>query len=133
MLIFDGDYPMAYGALDLNRDLTVPIGEARAQPDKDSATLSPNAGIMATLPEILYCREVYRHVSKNVRPGRHHRQRMRDGGDRAVLGGSGDLEGGAKIDAVFRSVALACGKWKTISSLWIVHSNQDPILAGRGS
>ncbi len=52
MLIFDGDYPMASGALDLNRDLTVPIEEARAQADKDSATLSPNAGIMATLPEM---------------------------------------------------------------------------------
>lgn len=52
MLIFDGDYPMAYGALDLNRDLTLPIGEARAQPDKNPATLSPNVGIMATLPEM---------------------------------------------------------------------------------
>ena len=30
MLIFDGDYPMAYGALELNRDLTLPIDEVRA-------------------------------------------------------------------------------------------------------
>ena len=52
MLIFDGDYPMAYGALDLNRDLTLPIAAARARPDKDPATRSPNAGIMATLPEM---------------------------------------------------------------------------------
>ncbi|MEO6061626.1 MAG: membrane dipeptidase [Thermoflexales bacterium] len=52
MLIFDGDYPMAYGALDLNRDLTLTIEAARAQPDKDPATQSPNAGIMATLPEM---------------------------------------------------------------------------------
>jgi membrane dipeptidase len=52
MLIFDGDYPMAYGALDLNRNLSLPIGEARAQPDQDPATRSPNAGIMATLPEM---------------------------------------------------------------------------------
>lgn len=35
MLIFDGDYPMAYGALDLNRDLTLPVAQARALPDKD--------------------------------------------------------------------------------------------------
>ena len=48
MLIFDGDYPMAYGALDLNRNLTLPIAEARTQPDKEPATQSPNAGIMAT-------------------------------------------------------------------------------------
>ncbi len=52
MLIFDGDCPMAYGALDLNRDLIVPIDDARTQSDKDPATLSPNAGIMATLPEM---------------------------------------------------------------------------------
>jgi membrane dipeptidase len=52
MLIFDGDYPMAYGALDLNRNLTLPIAEARALPDKDPDTRSPNAGMMATLPEM---------------------------------------------------------------------------------
>ena len=52
MLIFDGDYPMAHGALDLNRILTVPISEARALPDKDADTRWPNAGIMATLPEM---------------------------------------------------------------------------------
>ena len=45
MLIFDGDYPMAHGALDLNRILTVPISEARALPDKDADTRWPNAGI----------------------------------------------------------------------------------------
>ncbi len=52
MLIFDGDYPMAHGALDLNRNLTVPIGEARALPDKDTDTRWPNTGIMSTLPEM---------------------------------------------------------------------------------
>lgn len=52
MLIFDGDYPMAYGALDLNRDLTLPIAAARTLPDKDPTTQSPNAGLMATLPEM---------------------------------------------------------------------------------
>ena len=29
MLIFDGDYPMAHGALGLNRDLTRPLDELR--------------------------------------------------------------------------------------------------------
>ena len=52
MLVFDGDYPMAYGALDLNRNLSLPIDEARALPDKEQDTRSPNAGIMATLPEM---------------------------------------------------------------------------------
>lgn len=52
MLIFDGDYPMAHGALDLNRDLTLPIAQARALPDKEPQTSWPNAGLMATLPEL---------------------------------------------------------------------------------
>ncbi len=52
MLIFDGDYPMAHGALDLNRNLSLPIGEARTQPDKEPDTRWPNRGIMATLPEM---------------------------------------------------------------------------------
>jgi membrane dipeptidase len=52
MLFFDGDYPMAHGALDLNRNLTVPIGEARAVPDKEPDSRWPNTGIMATLPEM---------------------------------------------------------------------------------
>jgi hypothetical protein len=29
MLIIDGDYPMAFGALELNRDLTLPVDEIR--------------------------------------------------------------------------------------------------------
>jgi len=52
MLIFDGDYPMAPGALDLNRNLTLSIAEARTVPDKDPDTRSPNTGMMATLPEM---------------------------------------------------------------------------------
>lgn len=52
MLIFDGDYPMAHGALDLNRVLTLPLAAARALPDQDPATRWPNRGIMATLPEM---------------------------------------------------------------------------------
>lgn len=52
MLIFDGDYPMAHGALDLNRVLTWPLAEARALPDQDAESRWPNTGIMATLPEM---------------------------------------------------------------------------------
>ena len=34
MLIIDGDYPMAVGAMDLNRNLTLPIEEVRrTKPD----------------------------------------------------------------------------------------------------
>ena len=52
MLIFDGDYPMTFGALDLNRDLTLPLEQARALPDQADNTSCPNRGIMATLPEM---------------------------------------------------------------------------------
>ncbi|MBK34195.1 MAG: peptidase M19 [Gemmatimonadetes bacterium] len=53
MLIFDGDYPMAYGALDLNRDLTLPLEEVRAaEPDSKNVPF-------ACLPEMrkggVYC------------------------------------------------------------------------------
>ena len=46
MLIFDGDYPMAYGAIDLNRNLTRPLAEVRAA-DGDAANVA-----MACLPEL---------------------------------------------------------------------------------
>lgn len=52
MLIFDGDYPMAHGALDLHRNLSLPIAEARSLPDREPESRWPNAGIMATLPEM---------------------------------------------------------------------------------
>ncbi|MDA1013093.1 MAG: membrane dipeptidase [Planctomycetota bacterium] len=43
-IIIDGDYPMAYGARALNRDLTLPIETVRAVPE--------HCGTMATLPEM---------------------------------------------------------------------------------
>ncbi len=46
MLIFDGDYPMAYGALELNRDLTLPIDEVRAAEER------PDNMPYASLPEM---------------------------------------------------------------------------------
>ena len=53
MLIFDGDYPMAYGAIDLNRDLTLPIEEVRAAQDGSrEQDRWPATGTMASLPEM---------------------------------------------------------------------------------
>ncbi len=46
MLIFDGDYPMAYGAIDLKRDLTLPIAAVRAAEEG-----SDNVA-MASLPDM---------------------------------------------------------------------------------
>ncbi len=79
-LIIDGDYPMTYGALDLNRELTRPIDEVRkAQPidgHDESSILSlggSDAGTMASLPEmrragiaaalVKICRRIYRQGS----------------------------------------------------------------------
>ena len=46
MLIFDGDYPMAYGGIELNRDLTLPIAELRAQDE------NPDNVPFSSLPEL---------------------------------------------------------------------------------
>ena len=53
-LVIDGDYPMALGALDINRDLTRPIEEVRATaPGGTRFDASwPADGTMASLPEM---------------------------------------------------------------------------------
>ena len=45
-MVFDGDYPMAYGGIDLNRDLTLPLSEVRAQDE------TPDNVAFASLPEL---------------------------------------------------------------------------------
>ena len=53
MLIIDGDYPMAFGAVDLNRDLTRPIDEVRAaEPGFAGQKMWPDQETMASLPEM---------------------------------------------------------------------------------
>lgn len=53
MLIIDGDYPMVFGAINLNRDLTRPIEEVRAvQPDRFANQSWPDRETMASLPEM---------------------------------------------------------------------------------
>ena len=53
MLIIDGDYPMAYGGVDLDRDLTLPIDEIRGSSFRHTALNgSPDAETMACLPEM---------------------------------------------------------------------------------
>ncbi|MBM3800922.1 MAG: peptidase M19 [Acidimicrobiia bacterium] len=53
MLIIDGDYPMAFGAMDLNRDLALPIEEVRrAKPDRFASASCPDSETMASLPEM---------------------------------------------------------------------------------
>ena len=46
MLVFDGDYPMAYSALELNRDLTRSLREVREAEER------PNNIPFACLPEM---------------------------------------------------------------------------------
>jgi membrane dipeptidase len=53
MLIIDGDYPMAFGALELNRDLTLPVRDIRrAIPDRYAQEAYPDSETMASLPEL---------------------------------------------------------------------------------
>ena len=53
MLIIDGDYPMAGGAIRSQRDLTLPVEQARqAGPDFQGSPGRPDSGIMATIPEM---------------------------------------------------------------------------------
>ena len=53
MLIIDGDYPMAGGAIRSQRDLTLPVDLARsAPPDFAESRGRPDTGIMATIPEM---------------------------------------------------------------------------------
>tara|TARA_Y100000588_G_scaffold6255_1_gene7533 strand:- start:131 stop:1234 length:1104 start_codon:yes stop_codon:yes gene_type:complete len=53
MLIIDGDYPMANGAIRSQRELTLPIEEARnLSPDFSVTEGRPDTGIMATIPEM---------------------------------------------------------------------------------
>ena len=52
MLIIDGDYPMAVGALDSGRDLTLPIDQVRTAPELASRMRWSDDGAMASLPEM---------------------------------------------------------------------------------
>ncbi|MCH2211103.1 MAG: dipeptidase [Fuerstiella sp.] len=53
MLIIDGDYPMAYGSVDADRDLTQSISEVRsAEPGIRGQFGPPDSETMATLPEM---------------------------------------------------------------------------------
>ena len=53
MLIIDGDYPMAYGGVDLDRDLTRPIEEVRSATERRSLIDGwPDEETMASLPEM---------------------------------------------------------------------------------
>lgn len=53
MLIIDGDYPMANGALSRNHDLTRPIAEVRAAKGEFPEQAQwPTSGVMASLPEM---------------------------------------------------------------------------------
>ena len=56
-LIFDGDYPLAYGAFDLNRDPTLSLAELRAQDDSDAEAFAcfpemRRGGVAVALPPL---------------------------------------------------------------------------------
>ena len=68
MLIIDGDYPMAFSAVDLNRDLTLPIEEVRAAPPTFAQNETwPDQDTMASLPEMRRARIAAALVKVSVR------------------------------------------------------------------
>lgn len=73
MLVFDGDYPMAYGALALNRDLAQPIEAVRAALARPGLFDGlPATETVATLPEMRKGRvavAVVKVVGRMDRPG----------------------------------------------------------------
>ncbi|MBM3933099.1 MAG: peptidase M19 [SAR202 cluster bacterium] len=79
MLIIDGDYPMAIGALDMARDLRKPIDEVRRAPRIPALTTSrsglADVGTMATLPEMRKGRiaaALVKTVACVLKPGHPH-------------------------------------------------------------
>ena len=66
MLVFDGDYPMAYGGVELNRDLTLSLAEVRAADD------NPGNIAFACLPEMRRGRVAAALMKFTVRRKREH-------------------------------------------------------------
>ena len=53
MLMIDGDYPMAFGGVIMERDLTLPIDQVRAEPTPTGKPSGwSNEGTMASIPEM---------------------------------------------------------------------------------
>ena len=86
-LIFDGDYPMAHTALDLNRDLLLPIDAMRASPQTHQVASRVDAETLATIPEMR---------SGGVAGGRRRALACLDGGPAPAGGppGGGGGKGG---------------------------------------
>ncbi|MDA1349315.1 MAG: membrane dipeptidase [Chloroflexi bacterium] len=53
MLMIDGDYPMAFGGVIMERDLTLPVDQVRAEPTPEGKPRGwSNDGTMASIPEM---------------------------------------------------------------------------------
>ena len=76
MLIFDGDYPMANGAMRHDRDLTLPIDQVRSAPPAGARLGAwPDSDVMASLPEMRrgeVAAALVKLVGCVVRPVHHH-------------------------------------------------------------
>ncbi len=76
MLIIDGDYPMAQGAIGMRRDLTLPVSQVRDRRRQDQIDRSqPDDRTMASLPEMRAGRvavALVKILSCIRRPGHFH-------------------------------------------------------------
>jgi membrane dipeptidase len=102
MLIFDGDYPMAYGALELNRDLTLPIDEVRAAEER------PDNIPFASLPEMRRGRIAAALVKFTVR-------RQRPGSVLPGLRGAEAIYGAARGQLAYYEMLAECGQARLLT------------------
>ena len=95
MLIIDGDYPMAMGAMNMLRDLTLPIDQVRAaevDSNRERGWRWPNEDVMASLPEMRRGRvaaAIVKTVACIKRPSHPHGDVNTD--EQAYASGQGQL------------------------------------------
>lgn len=97
MLIFDGDFPMAYGALELNRDLTLPLATLRR--DEGASENVP----FTCLPEMRRGRVAAALVKFAAR-------RLRDGSLLPGLRGAEAVYGSARGQVAYYQALAECGE-----------------------
>jgi len=103
MLIFDGDYPMAYGGMELNRDLTQTLADVRA------AENNPANVPFACLPEMRNGRVAGALMKFTIR-------RLREGSILSGLRGAEAVYGAAKGQVAYYQMLARAGEASILAS-----------------
>ena len=133
MLIIDGDYPMAHGAIRMQRDLTLPIDQVRASKKEAQVdTARPDEGTMASLPEMRNGRvavALVKIVCCIHRPGHPHGDVDTD--VHAYAAGQGQL-GYYRILEALRETRLlkSRGEFSDHMKTWLEATSYDDLPVG---